>query len=75
MVFNILFGIVKAKDHEKDLPFISYEFLYFKRKFLNIMKNLNKLQIKALKNENNSGMGWSFVIRVRKLVFPIKNLK
>ncbi len=42
---------------------------------MNIMKSPNELQIKALKNENNGGMGWSFVTRVRKLVFPIKNLK
>jgi hypothetical protein len=27
MVFNILFGIVKAKDHKKDLLSMSYEFL------------------------------------------------
>jgi hypothetical protein len=39
------------------------------------MKSLNELQIKALKNENNGGMGWSFVTRLRKLVFPIKKLK
>jgi hypothetical protein len=42
---------------------------------MNIMKNLNELQIKALKNENNGGMGWSFVTRVRKLISSIKHLK
>jgi hypothetical protein len=42
---------------------------------MNIMKSPNELQIKALKNENNGGMGWSFVTRVRKLVSSIKDLK